>query len=98
MIITIEKVQELKFDCDAERQRILNTFNNNDPRQSTLTEVVNQFERGDLEACAVIMRKFTPDDWENLHWVITDVMVRYLRETDENSKGPTSYRFTHCKL
>lgn len=97
MVITIEKVEEIKFDCDAERQRILSAFENG-KQQDTLIEVVNQFERGDLEAVAVIMRKFKPDDWETLHWTITDVMVRYIRDTDNKAKVSTSYRFTHCKL
>ena len=96
MQITIEKTETIKFDCDAERQRILSAFENG-KQQDTLIEVVNQFERGDLEACAVIMREFTPDDWENLHWTLTGIMEQYIQGTTDNTKA-TTFRFTHCAL
>ena len=91
MQITIEKTETIKFDCDAERQRILSAFNNDDPRQANLIAIVNEFERGALGACVHLMKGFKNDDWENLHWTITDVISGFLK------KEPNiEYRFTIC--
>lgn len=95
MQITIEKVETIKFDCNAERQRILSAFENG-KQQDTLIEIVNAFEKGFFQQCADLMKDFKPDDWENLHWTITDVITSFIRY--HNRENPrTLYRFVPSK-
>lgn len=92
MQITIEKTEKITFDCDAERQRILSAFEKG-KRQDTLIAIVNDFERGNLEGCIESMKEFTGQEWEFLHWVITDVIIGHLKEIPS-----IEYRFTVCAL
>lgn len=92
MQITIEKTEKITFDCNAERQRILSAFENG-KQQDTLITIVNEFEKGNLPGCINLMKDFTRDDYENLHWTITDVISGYL---EQNPK--IEYRFTVCSI
>jgi hypothetical protein len=77
--IMIQKVQEITFDCNAERQRILAAFENG-TLQTTLLNVVNKFEQGDLQGIIEETKDFTIHDFEYLHWTITDILFDFAKQ------------------
>jgi len=90
MIITIEKTETIKFDCDLERKRI--QVLNNAP-QAQLLDVVNYFEKGDLHGVERILNEMTDTEKQHINPIITETFTEMKRRDRF-----VSYRFTHCKL
>ena len=89
-MLIIEKFEEIPFNNEAERQRILAAFDFG-KLQTKLLDILTHFEKGELDEATSLVKTLAKTDWDYLHWHITDVLINHIK-TQSGQHPKVKYR------